>query len=96
HQLSCVSSGTITAMNARNMECESLMSHLFHLTKLNSMINLLLYYIRSKAMRASIRRVCGYKDDVITLNKVTANSAPQKTPMRAKEMMLLWPDMNQE
>uniref|UniRef100_A0A9J2P1V9 G-protein coupled receptors family 1 profile domain-containing protein n=1 Tax=Ascaris lumbricoides TaxID=6252 RepID=A0A9J2P1V9_ASCLU len=88
--------GTITAMNARNVECESLMSHLFHLTKLNSMINLVLYYIRSKAMRASIRRVCGYKDDIITLNRVTANSAHQKTPMRAKEVMLLWPDMNQE
>ena len=44
-------------MEAHPTNCESWMSHLFHLTKINSMINFLLYWKRSDTMRDAIKDV---------------------------------------
>uniref|UniRef100_A0A915ARH1 G-protein coupled receptors family 1 profile domain-containing protein n=1 Tax=Parascaris univalens TaxID=6257 RepID=A0A915ARH1_PARUN len=49
--------GTTKVMTDTQRQCESAMSILFHLTKLNSMVNLFLYYHRNKAIRDSIRCV---------------------------------------
>ncbi|VDN03874.1 unnamed protein product [Thelazia callipaeda] len=40
--------------NESEEQCESVMQILFHLTKINSMVNLFLYYRRNPAIRASI------------------------------------------
>uniref|UniRef100_A0A0M3HUB7 G_PROTEIN_RECEP_F1_2 domain-containing protein n=1 Tax=Ascaris lumbricoides TaxID=6252 RepID=A0A0M3HUB7_ASCLU len=60
--------GTTKLMNDTQRQCESAMSILFHLTKLNSMINLFLYYHRNKAIRDSIRCMffCVRQSSIIT------------------------------
>ncbi|VDM40660.1 unnamed protein product [Toxocara canis] len=47
--------GTAKMMHETKEQCESAMSILFHLTKVNSMVNLFLYYHRNKAIRESIQ-----------------------------------------
>uniref|UniRef100_A0A0N5AKX6 G_PROTEIN_RECEP_F1_2 domain-containing protein n=1 Tax=Syphacia muris TaxID=451379 RepID=A0A0N5AKX6_9BILA len=52
-----LTSGTIYSMEANPAHCESWMSHLFHLTKVNSMINFILYWKRSDLIRDAIKDV---------------------------------------
>uniref|UniRef100_A0A0M3I2W6 G_PROTEIN_RECEP_F1_2 domain-containing protein n=1 Tax=Ascaris lumbricoides TaxID=6252 RepID=A0A0M3I2W6_ASCLU len=49
--------GMVEEMKAADQKCDSLFLYLFHLTKLNSMLNVCLYYTRHKPMRTAMRHL---------------------------------------
>ncbi|VDK56300.1 unnamed protein product [Anisakis simplex] len=62
--------GTEKKMTESSEQCESAMSILFHLTKLNAMFNLIIYYCRNKAIRQSIQ-------NLLRIRKVQVTSVRQ-------------------
>uniref|UniRef100_A0A915CAP4 G-protein coupled receptors family 1 profile domain-containing protein n=2 Tax=Parascaris univalens TaxID=6257 RepID=A0A915CAP4_PARUN len=52
--------GMMEEMKAADQKCDSLFLYLFHLTKLNSMLNVCLYYTRHKQMRTAMRHLLHY------------------------------------
>ncbi|VDM38251.1 unnamed protein product [Toxocara canis] len=49
--------GMVEEMRSEEPRCDSVFMYLFLLSKVNSMFNLLLYYLRHRTMRAAIKRI---------------------------------------
>lgn len=86
-------------MTESQLQCESAMMMLFHLTKLNSMIALGLYYWRNKIIRESIdsifkRRKSGYIFCVSACLDENCLVGPERSQKPSGQLFLIFPENN--